>query len=134
MRLRKLYVSCTIANTNVFQTFLFCWAVRVLYRLFIIELWKSHHSKSTELVYAKLVELFTAHLLRKRLRFYHFLRLRYWRNKNFCKHFWFFFIFRKIVSFHIFTKRNSLSREFRNFVVYKKTLCSPLSNKNKIFD
>ena len=42
------------------------------------------------------------------------------RNKKHCKHFGCFLTFVKILSFHISTKSDSLSRVFRNFVVDKK--------------
>jgi hypothetical protein len=97
-----------------------------------IEQGKSHQSKLIGLVCTVLVELFTAHLLQKKSRFYHFLRPRYMRNKNVCKHFWLFFDIRKNVSFHIVTKTDSLSRVFINFVVYRKNFILSSCKQKKI--
>ena len=61
----------------------------------------------------------------------HFLRARYMRNENACKHFFYFFVIRKNVSFHIITKRDSLSRVFINLVVDKKNLYALLFQTKK---
>ncbi len=55
------------------------------------------------------------------------------RNKKRCIHFGCFLTFVKILSFHISTKSDSLSRVFRDFVVDKKIfMLSSSKQKNQL--
>ena len=85
-----------------------------------IDLGKSHQSKSIGLLYAIVVELFTVHLSQKNQDFIIFSGRNISEINVHVNIFSLFFVIRKNVSFHIVTKRDSLSRVFINLVVDKK--------------
>jgi len=71
------------AKQKVFQTFLLCsmqWEKALSCCFFILSMGRTIRTSQKEFVYTIFVELLTAHLLKNKPRFYHFVKSIYMRN------------------------------------------------------